>query len=35
MIFKSSRRQLLALLLTAFAPLSFAQGKELSQSVVV
>ena len=30
MIFKSSRRQLLALLLTAFAPLSFAQGKELS-----
>ena len=30
MIFKSSRRQLLALLLAAFAPLSFAQGKELS-----
>ena len=30
MIFKSSRRQLLALLLAAFAPLSFAQGNELS-----
>jgi len=30
MIFKSSRRQLLALLLAAFAPLSFAQGNDLS-----
>jgi len=30
MIFKSSRRQLLALLLAAFAPLSFAQSNDLS-----
>ncbi|MBS4018857.1 MAG: sulfate ABC transporter substrate-binding protein [Dechloromonas sp.] len=30
MIFKSSRRQLLALFLAAFAPLSFAQSNELS-----
>lgn len=30
MTFKSSRRQLLALLLAAFAPLSFAQSNELS-----